>query len=68
MASIYNAFDFNKAPWTEIETKLGNIDWSPMEDLSKTSPDSALAWFLEKVLSVLGQHVPKKKVRSGKPP
>ena len=63
VASRYNGLDFNKAPWTEIETELENIDWSPMEDLSKTSPDSALSWFHEKVLSVLGQHVPKKKVR-----
>ena len=67
VASRYNALDFNKAQWTDIEAELGNIDWSPMEDLSKTSPDSALSWFHEKVLSVLDQHVPKRKIRSGKP-
>ena len=44
VASRYNALDFNKAPWTEIETELGNIDWSPMEDLSWTPQSGNKVW------------------------
>ena len=64
----YKSFDYSKAPWPLIEQQLGQIDWQPMEETAKNSPEAALAWFHEKVLDVLESHVPKKKPRkSGKP-
>ena len=67
VASRYNALDYNKAPWAEVETKLGQVDWKPMDELSKSSPDDALAWFHDKLLPILEEMVPKKKIRLGKP-
>ena len=60
----YKAMDFNKAVWPEVEAELSKIDWTPMEDISKTDPEAALAWFHEKVLTVLEPMVPKKKPRN----
>ena len=67
VASRYNALDFHNAPWAEIENMLSEVYWSHMEDLSETNTDAALSCFHEKVLSILEQHGPKKKVRTGKP-
>ena len=67
VASRYNALDFNKASWAEVETKSGQVDWKPMDELSKSSPDDALTWFHDKLLPILEEMVPKKKIRIGKP-
>ena len=45
--------DFAKAPWPDIRENLKNIDWSPMENLSKVSPTVAHSWFLVQVLPIL---------------
>ena len=65
----YKSFDFSKAPWPLIEQQLGEIDWQPMQVSSKDSPEEALAWFHDKVLEVLENHVPKKEnKRTGRKP
>ena len=67
VGSRYSNLDFSKAVWCQVEAELDKVDWDPMKDLANTSPDAALAWFHEKVLLVLEEHVPKKKVKAGKP-
>ena len=37
----YKSLDYAKAPWPVIEHQLGIIDWQPMEDIAKHSPDEA---------------------------
>ena len=56
----YSSLNFNKAPWEEIKEELSKINWQHMEDLSKSSPTSALAEFHSKVLQVLEKLVPVK--------
>ena len=58
--------NFNKAPWPEIQSELGRIDWSPMKDLAKQCPTSAHSWFMETLIPVLERLVPLKGPRSGK--
>ena len=60
----YKILDFHNAPWEQVEADLEKVDWSHMEELAKSSPEAALAWFHEKVLHVLESHVPKKSPES----
>jgi len=57
----YSKLDYNQAPWQEIQAELANIDWQPMEELSKDSPTEALNWYHEKVLTVLERLMPVRK-------
>ena len=53
--------DFNKAPWKEIQSELENVDWDPVRELSRNDPAAGLAWFNDKVLSILVKLVPVRK-------
>ena len=57
----YNALNFHLAPWAELKAELSSIDWSNLEELAKSCPESALSEFHEKTLLVLEKLVPLKK-------
>ena len=57
----FGKLNFNKAPWEQIKNELGQVDWTPMEELSKVSPKEALSWFNDKILQILENLVPAKK-------
>ena len=56
--------DFKKAPWDEIKTELGKIDWSDMKKLSKANPTVAHSYLLSKTIPVLEVLVPPRKTGS----
>ena len=57
--------DFTKAPWTDIRTKLKDIDWSPMSRLARVSPTIAHNWLLVQILPILESLVPARKLGDG---
>ena len=61
----YGALDFHKAPWEEIKARLGEVDWSDME---QADPREALKIFTEKTLNVLEKLVPTKATKSQRRP
>ena len=58
ISSRYRRLYFPNAPWKEVEGALGEIDWTPMEELI---PESCLMWAHEKILSVLEKLVPRRR-------
>ena len=59
-----NCLDFKRAPWDSIRQALSQVDWSPMEKIAKTSPTVAHSFLLTKMLPVMEQLVPVKKLGS----
>ena len=58
----FHQLDFVKAPWPEIKSRLGLIDWQPVESLARTDVTAAHSLFIETVLPVILELVPLKKV------
>ena len=52
--------NFNKAPWSEIQSELRKLDWSPMVELADQSPITAHTWFIDQLLPLLEKYVPVK--------
>ena len=58
ISSRYQRLYFPNAPWKEVEGALGEIDWTPMEELI---PEACLMWAHERILSVLEELVPRRR-------
>ena len=58
---IYSNLNFNKANWVDIQADLKEINWCEMKSLSETSPEEALTYFNDKVLTILEKYIPKKR-------
>ena len=52
--------DFSKAPWTEIQTRLRQMDWGALEDTVKDSVTAGHALFMNMILPVMEELVPLK--------
>ena len=57
--------DFKEAPWIEIRRHLKDIDWGEMTKISRYSPTAAHNYMLFRILPILENYVPKKKVGKG---
>ena len=56
----FKRLDFNKAPWPDIQKRLRQVDWAPLEVLAKDSVTAAHANFLETILPIVEDLVPPK--------
>ena len=54
--------DFPKAPWPEIRTRLGLVDWTSMEERAQESPATAYNCLMATLLPLLEELVPARKV------
>ena len=53
--------DFNKAQWDQVQSELGDVNWSEMEKAAEASPNQALSVFMDKMIPILEKHVPLRK-------
>jgi hypothetical protein len=58
----FRKLDFYKAPWPEIKTRLRQLDWEPLEVNAKENVIAAHKFFMETILPILEDLVPKKMV------
>ena len=52
--------DFPKAPWPEIQSRLREVDWGPLESLAKESVTAAHTLFMDILLPIVEELVPQK--------
>ena len=52
--------DFPKAPWPEIQSRLREVDWGPLESLAKESVRAAHTLFMDTLLPIVEELVPQK--------
>ena len=58
----FKLLDFSKAPWSEIKNKLNKVNWESLETLAEEDVRAAHALFIDTILPVLEELVPRKPV------
>ena len=56
----FKQLDFTKAPWPDVQTRLAELDWGPLESLAKQDVTAAHNLFINTILPVMVDLVPRK--------
>ena len=56
----FKQLDFTKAPWPDVQTRLAQLNWGPLQSLAKHDVTAAHNLFINTILPVMEDLVPRK--------
>ena len=56
----FKKLDFSKAPWPQVQTRLKQIDWGPLQSVAKENVTAAHSLLMNTVIPILEELVPPK--------